>query len=412
MIRALRKKLSAIGSYLSPTAGARAERQRDRQGLPSSNPGIDRLAEEAVGWLGRAQDHSASADGGVARHYSLIDGWGPSYPETTGYIIPTLLDYARRTGVEEHRERARRMLDWLVSIQFPEGGFQAGTIGKKPLVPTIFNTGQILLGLAAGVREFGDEAYRAAMVRAADWLVEHQDPDGCWRRFASPFAKPGERTYDTHVAWGLMEAARGEPTKPYGEAALANVRWALARQTENGWFEACCLTDPARPLTHTLGYALRGIVEAYRFSGETAFLEAARRTADALLGAMDEDGSLPGRLDARWRGTVRWACLTGTAQVAACWFLLERLTGEGRYREAGRAANQYVRRTVRMDGPAETRGAVKGSFPVDGGYCTYQYPNWACKFFIDANLLEWTVMRQGENRPKGEPGPSADGDQG
>ena len=78
------------------------------------------------------------------------------------------------------------MLDWLVSIQFPAGGFQAGRIEAQPRVPVTFNTGQILLGLAAGFAEFGDN-YRDAMCRAADWLVSTQDADGCWRKFPSPF---------------------------------------------------------------------------------------------------------------------------------------------------------------------------------------------------------------------------------
>ena len=55
------------------------------------------------------------------------------------------------------------------------------------------------------------------------------------------------------------------------------------------------------------------------------------------------------------------------------------------------AANRYVRRTVRTDGPEETRGAVKGSFPVSGGYGTYEYLNWAAKFFVDAQLFEQDV---------------------
>jgi hypothetical protein len=29
---------------------------------------------------------------------------------------------------------------------------------------------------------------------------------------------------------------------------------------------------------------------------------------------------------------------------------------------------RYVRRTVKIAGPPETRGAVKGAFPVDGQY--------------------------------------------
>jgi hypothetical protein len=386
------RSIRLMSGYLRLPVAAKAVRRTDSRGLSAQDLGIERTVDEGIAWLGRAQDCSASADGGVARHYSLVTGWGTSYPETTGYIIPTMLAYARLRGDEAVRRRAQRMLDWLVSIQFPDGSFQGGTIGATPLVPVTFNTGQILLGLASGAQEFGQ--YREAMRRAANWLVRTQDPDGCWRQYPSPFAAPGEKTYDTHAAWGLLEAARVEPDTPYADAALANVRWALRWQRENGWFEKCCLTDPSRPLTHTLGYALRGVIEAYRFSRDESFLHAARKTADGLLTALRPDGFLPGRLRPNWQGAVDWVCLTGSAQIACCWLLLYMCTGDARYRAAAYAANRYVRRTIQADGPPETRGAVKGSFPISGQYCGYQYINWAAKFCIDANMLERTVRAQ------------------
>lgn len=171
---------------------ARQERARDRRRALQPDPGPDAVIDACVSWLGEAQDCSTTCDGGVARDYSLINGWASSYPETTGYIVPTMIDYAHYRGRQDSRERARRMLDWLVSIQFPDGGFQGGKVDLKPVVPVTFNTGQILLGLASGVREFGD-VYREPMFRAADWLAETLDDDGCWRNFPTPFAEPGEK---------------------------------------------------------------------------------------------------------------------------------------------------------------------------------------------------------------------------
>jgi hypothetical protein len=391
----IKAALRRVRGVLSPSRlpeAAEAEGQADQAGLPPTDPGIPRAIAEAATWLCRAQDESRSHDGGVARHYSLIDGWGPSYPETTGYIIPTLLARASSSGDETLRRRAKRMCDWLVSLQFPEGGFPGGTVGAQPQVPVSFNTGQILLGLAAAVREFGD--FEDALLRAADWLVKTQDPDGAWRKHPSPFAAGGEKTYDTHIAWGLLEAARVAPDKAYAQAALANVRWAVAFQRENGWLDRCCLSDAAQPLTHTIGYALRGMIEAYRFFEDPGLLGASLKAADGLISAMRRDGCLPGRLDQNWRGTVSWVCLTGMAQIAICWLLLHQLTGEGRYLEAASAANAYVRRTVKVDGPPQTRGAVKGSFPVSGDYGQYEYLNWACKFFVDANTLEDDLRRR------------------
>ena len=205
----------------------------DRRGLPRVDPGPEKLIHEGIAWLGRAQDYSVSNDGGVARDFSLIKGWATSYPETTGYIVPTMLDYARAFNDECSRKRAARMLDWLISIQLPGGGFQGGRIDSRPVVPVTFNTGQILLGLAAGVVEFGSR-YRDSLEMAAQWLVDTQDPDGCWRKHPTPFAKPGEKAYETHVSWGLFEAARVASDRAYGEAGLRNVLWALTKQKDNG----------------------------------------------------------------------------------------------------------------------------------------------------------------------------------
>jgi hypothetical protein len=148
-----------------------------------------------------------------------------------------------------------------------------------------------------------------------------------------------------------------------------------------------------QPITHTLGYVLRGILEAHRYTRDAELLRAARKTADPLATALGSDGYLPGAFYPDWRPVVSWVCLTGSVQLASCWLYLFQETGEQRYCEAGYAANAHVRRTLRVDGPPETRGGVKGSFPVDGGYNAYEYLNWACKFFIDSHLLELAIRR-------------------
>lgn len=386
----MRALLGRIFSGSEMTNAAKAVITTDALGLPEQDPGIDRAVQEMIAWLLRAQECSASHDGGVARDYSLITGWASSYPETTGYIAPTLIDYWQRTGNEEVRRSARAMLDWLVAIQLPDGGFQGGKIDATPVVPVTFNTGQILLGLAAGVEAFGD-AYRPAMNSAAVFLRDSLDPDGCWRSHPTPFAEAGDKAYETHVAWGLFEADRQEPGRGYGEAGMRQVRWALTHQVENGWFGQCCLNNPQAPLTHTLGYVLRGVIEAYRWSGEREVLEAALKTARGLLGAQRADGGLPGRLRKDWRAAEKWSCLTGNVQIAWCWLFLYEETGDTAFRDSAFAANAYVRRTILTEGAPETRGGVKGSFPVDGDYGRFEYLNWAAKFAIDSNLYEQDI---------------------
>lgn len=365
---------------------AKAMRRRDLSGVERPDAGAETTMRAALDWLLTAQKHSATADEGAARDYSHTTGWAASYPETSGYIVPTLLAQAERLDDAALRDGARRMLDWLVSIQFGEGGFQGGTIGQEPRVPVTFNTGQILMGLAAGVRVFG-EAYAGPMRRAADWLASTQDADGCWRAHRTPFATPDDKAYETHVSWGLLEAARVAPEAAWSEAALRQVDWALTKQRPNGWMSECCLSMPTAPLTHTLGYALRGILEAHEFSGEARYLDAARRLGGALARCLGEDGYLCGRFDGEWRDSADWVCLTGTAQVAHCWLMLSRVDDGHDYRDAAGRALGYLRRRIDTEGPEETRGAVAGSFPIHGDYVPYGYPNWAAKFYIDAQQL-------------------------
>jgi hypothetical protein len=377
---------SKISLWLKMTEAAKIEKANDKRPLSVEVINIDKAINLGMEWLCRAQDKSSSADGGVA-NFSLLSGWGASYPETTGYIVPTMIEFSLISGNDEYRMRAKKMLDWLVSIQYVDGGFQCGLIGYKPALPVTFNTGQILLGLAAGVKEFGDE-YRPAMRLAADWLVKSQSTDGCWRQNPSPLTSPGEKSYETHVAWGLLEAARMDPEKRYGEVALANVHWAIKQQNENGWFRKCCVTDVEKPLTHTIGYVFRGLMEAYNFRNDPTIIAVCEKLASGCISATDKNGFIAGRLDENWKATVSSACLTGSVQIAHSLIMLYEITKNIQYREVAFAINKYVRSTIKSSGNPDIIGAVKGSFPVWGDYMAYQFPNWACKFFIDSHLAE------------------------
>lgn len=369
--------MSAVWHALQDRVGPRPE--------PSS---VNVHLAAAADWLARAQD--ATPDDGVAAWYDIkTHSWQASYPETTGYIIPTLYDYAAFSGRLEFAERARRMAEWETAIQLPGGGVRAGTVDSETVAPTIFNTGQVLFGWLRAWQETGNDKFRTAANRAADWLVEAQDPDGAWRRYASPFAKFQLNAYNTRVAWALAQAGRALEDVRYSNAARANVEWALTRAQKNGWLEDNCLSDNDHPLTHTIAYSLRGIVETGALLGETRFVDFAARIARALAAAQRDDGALPGRLNADWRPAARWTCLTGNAQIAINWLRLAGFTGDDTLRAHARRANQFNMRTQRLDKTSPgLRGAIKGSFPVDGGYMAYRCPNWAAKFFMDSLMLE------------------------
>lgn len=354
---------------------------------------------EAIAWLCRAQD--AAEGGGVARSYALQfkrmhakRGWQAAYPETTGYIIPTFFDYAALTHDEALYARALRMAHWEIDVQMPCGAVQGGVIGFPP-TPAVFNTGQVLFGWTRAFRETGEEAFRQAATRAADFLVAAQDVDGSWQRHGSRYARPGINVYDARTAWGLLEAFQITGQETHRRAAMRNLDFVLTQQRANGWFAHCCLDDNSRPLLHTLAYTMEGLLGAGELLEESRYLEAAQRAATALLQHQRADGSLAGRFDAQWRPVVRWSCLTGDAQVAVVWLRLFQLFGESRYLEAAQRMMHFLATTQDLTAQDPgVRGGIKGSHPIWAEYAPFEYPSWAAKFFVDALLLQERIARE------------------
>ena len=73
---------------------------------------LDQHIMSAMNWLSLAQ--KTGKDDGVSIRYSLFRGWESSYPETTGYIIPTFLNYHKLTENSSFAEKAIKMADWEV----------------------------------------------------------------------------------------------------------------------------------------------------------------------------------------------------------------------------------------------------------------------------------------------------------
>jgi uncharacterized protein YyaL (SSP411 family) len=338
---------------------------------------------EAARWLVRAR--LATPDDGVSGGYSFEDGWIASYPETTGYIIPTLLSVAEYTGDSSFYDHALAMAEWELGIQYPEGGFPGHFVDRKN-PPVVFNTGQIIFGLVAAHEATGGARFLAAARRAGDWLISQQDPDGAWRR--SDY-HGHMHTYNTRTAWALVELGIRTGVERYVRAGELNLDWAVAQQDPNGWFRHCAFVPERDPYLHTIAYASQGLLEAGLRLARADYVAAARRTCEAVLAQVREDGWLPATFNAEWEPTARYSCLTGNAQMAAQWLRLSLTSGEPEFEEGARKATRFL--CSLQDCKTSNliiRGAIKASHPIWGRYLFGTLPNWAAKFFIDALLME------------------------
>jgi hypothetical protein len=351
---------------------------------------LDEHVRAAVAWLLRAQ--RATPDDGVAHSYDLRRRiWHASYPETTGYIIPTLIDYAELYGAPECKEAAIRMANWEIEVQLPDGGVRAGTMAAEVVVPTVFNTGQVLFGFARAYVATREARFATALRRASDWLLAAQDADGAWRRFPSPFApgKVGVKAYNTRTAFGLVRAWQALGEQRWLDAADANGAWTLSTTLPNAFLPNNCLTDAPAALTHTLAYSMRGLMEIGVATGNSRYVDHAVRMAAAIVPHQREDGAFPARFDAEWRPAERSSCLTGNSQLALNFFRLGRITGDRHFEPSAVKANRFNMRAQDLNQRDPNRaGGLKGSHPISGDYITWRYPNWAVKFFIDALMYE------------------------
>lgn len=343
--------------------------------------------QACMDWLSAAQEGSAGDDGVSAFYDVRMGEWCPSYPETTGYIIPTFYDYARLSGMEDYRQRARRMADWLLTLQLESGAFPIGPLWPGwERAPIIFDTGQILFGLVRAYEESGEAQFLAAAKRGADWLVEIQEEDGCWRRFTS---LGYVHTYNVRTAWAVLRVYQAGGDERHCRAAQRNLDWALGEQDPDGWFRNNAFRPEDAPLTHTIAYTVEGLLESGVILGERRYIEAARRAADALRGLQAWDGFLRARYGSGWASDLGWSCLTGSAQMALCWLRLYQIDGGAGDRSAALEANRYIKARQALRSPVVGyRGGISGSYPIYGGYEPYRQLNWAAKFFADSLMLE------------------------
>lgn len=340
-------------------------------------------------WLLR----SIRSGGGSSAFFSPLIGWSRPYPETSGYIIPTLFDVAAFLHDDAGRASAVALGEWLLSIQQPKGFWFGGHHPPRRGRASVFNTAQILKGMVRLARETGEARWIEAARRGGLWLAGGVDESGFFRdgNYHRGF-NPG---YYTQVAWPMLEVWRltGEPL--IAGAAVRVLDRILGTRNANGAFSGWGFAPEAPAFTHTIGYLLRGFLEAARIldAWERYGVSAAATLVSLRARSAYARGRLPGAFDERWNPQGGYTCLTGNAQLAVCFFVVYGRDGDARWSDA---ALSLLDRTIRpqlLTTPiGGLRGAVAGSDPVWGGYLPLRYPNWAAKYLCDA-LLRALMLR-------------------
>jgi len=340
------------------------------------------------------------SDDGVSAMFSLLQGWMGSYPEVTGYIIPTLFDAAELLDDANLTSRAVAMADWLLSLQQSNGAFPGSFIGRLTEA-RVFNTGQIIFGLIRTAQTTGHAGYLHAAERAGDWLISIQDPTGSWSRCT---LNGIEHAYNIRTAWGLAELADVTGHARFREAAIANADWTVAQQCPTGWFRTNTFAGHGHSATlHTICYCIRGLLEVaerlkLRGAPSRHIATSAQRAADSLLGTWNDTRALCGSFQSDWSSPSRWRCLPGEAQLAIVWMRLGQLSGDERYVTAAVELLERVKAgQIMQPSNPDLDGAVSGALPIHAPYERYCLVSWGAKFLIDALILKERIAGEDAN---------------
>ncbi len=270
--------------------------------------------------------------GGIGAHSAHSD----AYPEVTGYLVPTLLQYGER-------EFAARLVRWLLCGQLGDGSF-VDLEGS----PQVFDTGMGLRGILAG-SGLVPEAARAGE-RAADFLCS-QMVEGGQRGFGDRYFGSIPESVHIYVLPPLYEAARRFRKPEYKTAADRCLTYYCEHKG----------SLQISNLTHFLGYELEALIDLGRADLAAPILDLLRRL-------QAPDGSVRGLEGAPW------ICSPGLAQLAICWY------GTGQWKPADRAMSW-------MDTHQQPSGGFLGSYGPKASYFPDVEVSWAAKFYLDAHLL-------------------------
>lgn len=340
--------------------------------------GMERCVRRGADWLLRAQAMAPDGDG-YSRRYSLLTGWDRCYIETTGYIIPTLLNVSQALGEPKYRESAIRAAEWLLKVQTAEGAFT----DIDNYRPQVFDTGQVLLGLNRMFRETGDERYLASAKRASRWLVDNQEPDGSWVRFAY---RGRPHSYYSRVAAALIESGQLSGIEEYVFSGTKNLEWVAAQRQSNGYFRHSEFNAGEDAFLHTIAYILEGFSMAFQSTGERRWADLLIDGAEVLAGLSNKHGLLHSRYDREWRTRDMEYCTTGLAQYAGICFDVADISSEKAFRDRGMCVMRQLIRWQQSGGP-DIDGAIQSSVPLWGCYGGMNFYNWNAKFLLD-NLLK------------------------
>lgn len=310
--------------------------------LTRSHWNLSKRTDRAITWV---KNNSIEEEG-----VKVTSRINKSYPEVSGYLIPTLINWGER-------DLALKYASYLIGIQNPDGGFPTPQSRNS----AFFDTGQILRGLFAISAITPD--YRLQIERALQFMV-------------SSISESGELILSEEVDWA------GEVPRAISLYAIAPcISWLRNNDPQSATLDKFLLAvkqligDPEitelKSVNHFHAYIMDALIDLG--------YEDLARNGMKRLRKIDMEGAIAGN------STEKWICTTGQFQYSIIFTKL------GMHKEALESFLVGAKKQNRSGGWYGSVGraaAVRNClYPLAPKYKMY-FPNdeipWANKYYLDA----------------------------
>lgn len=351
----------------------------------------EEFMHHAFDWLRKASDCWGGSNGFAARYKMIADSWQGPYPETTGYIIPTLREYSSYTNSQEPLLMAEAAAKWLSSRQLSDGSIRCNVE-----VPTnnfdseheivLFDLGAILQGFCS-ISEM-DSKYFFNSEMLANFIVRNQNDCGLWDKYLY-FDHFG--THNSLVAYALILSGiqlNNEKITKSGEKCLRNL---LCRFRDNGFIDFCSFNNKSHEsaFLHPYVYSIEGFLKTALLTKNDEWLIPIRTPLEKLKNDMlDTQCFNVSHYNENMGRNSSYIATTSIAQLSDCWLKYAKITGDVEYHEVAGICLDKLCDLMFLNGSHAIRGGIPSSYPVGGGYGPHTINNWTIKYFIDACIEE------------------------
>jgi hypothetical protein len=316
---------------------------------------------------------------GSSAYANVLGRWGKPYPETTGYLIPTLINCASILNDDYWRTLAIQQVYYFKSIQNKDGWF----IEAHEKTPLVFDNAQILLGICEMYLKGADEASMVDFKKCYNNIIEALDEEGFF--VSHNFTKNYNPSYYARIVWALLLAEKTFGLEPNKKTRTLYQRLAKL-QNDNLSFKDAAFAPGEPVYTHTLVYTVRGLWESAYLLDDQPMIKQMEFTVDYLNSIIDNNSNtLAGFYDQQWNGNYRFICTVGNCQLVNLELLMYTRNGDSSRLIYVEHLLRPVLRSQRKYGP--NAGAVPSSIPFFGPYQRFKYTNWTQKFYLDSLLF-------------------------